>query len=85
MRIPDVGIASLLERGVWKAPWIGLSGGIVLLAVKSNRMLLKEPQEIPPGSDHIAAADQLWDELDQCDPITAEQLDQIRRSRMRKV
>lgn len=59
----------LLDRGVHIAPWLGARGEIVLLSVTAGHMLLHEPRLIPRGSDHVEAADELWDELEARDNV----------------
>lgn len=62
--------ASLLPRGVWKAPWMGPNGEMVLLAVTACHALACPPVTIPRGSDHTLAVDQLWAHLEATDPDT---------------
>lgn len=78
--IPTSTLGQLLERGVWKAPWMGPHGEIVLLPVTSRHSLVTvSPITIPLGSDHIAACDQLWEMLDALDPLDARAADEHRR------
>lgn len=86
MGVPMAAMCGLLERGVWKAPWQGSNGEVVLLAVTSQRCLISvDPITVPLGSDHIAAADQLWDMLDELDPLTPVAADELRRRTLRAV
>lgn len=64
--------ASLLERGVWKAPWMGPRGEMVLLVVTSKRRLLVPPVVLSLGSDYISTLDTLWATLDVRDPAEPE-------------
>ncbi len=56
------------HRGVWIAPWRGTKGELVLFAIDSHDQLVTAPLTIPIGSDRIAAADMLWDLIDEIDP-----------------
>ena len=63
------GPGEMLERGVWKAPWRGPNGEIVLLAVTSSHCLLSGcPVVVPRGCCHVTEADRLWALLDEIDP-----------------
>ena len=59
-----------LNRGVWVAPWTGPNGETVVYAIDSTNRLLASPVVIPHGTDHVALADRLWQELDRQDPVT---------------
>lgn len=71
-RRPPQRIGQFLERGVWKAPWMGPQGEMVLLAVAGSHRLVGEPKLLPRGCDFIAAHDQMWDLLDEGDPSAFE-------------
>lgn len=60
---------SLFSRGIWKAPWQGPDGEMVLVAITSGRRLLGNPVVLPLGADHIAIADEMWGQLDAADPV----------------
>lgn len=72
----------MLERGVWKAPWQGPDGEIVLLAITSHHRLLVPPSVIAFGRDHIGASDVLWEQLDAQDPVDDASLAALRRRRI---
>jgi hypothetical protein len=85
MKLPDSPTGRLLERGVWKAPWMGPDGEIVLLAVTADHRLLIPPSVIALGSNHFKAYDGLWELLDARDPVSVESDDVIRRRKLRVV
>lgn len=66
MRIASLG--QPLGRGVYVAPWCGPQGELVLLAITSAGRLACDPLMIPHGADRVAAADALWDALEEADP-----------------
>ena len=67
--LSTAGGRSLLDRGVWRAPWNAPNGEVALLAVTSTGQLLTGvPVTVPLGADPIAAADDLWDRLEAEDP-----------------
>lgn len=57
------------RRGVWVAPWQGPNGEIVLFSIDSHSKLVAGPFIVPAGSDHIAASEALWEELEAVDPL----------------
>ena len=59
----------LFERGVWKAPWMGPAGEIVLVAVSAARHLIGRPFTVPLGGDHVGAVDRLLARLERQDPL----------------
>jgi hypothetical protein len=85
MAIPNADTSKLLERGVWKAPWMGPNGELVLLAVTSGRQLLVPPAVLVLGSDYIATFDALWELLEARDPLTVADHDTLRRRRLKAV
>ena len=62
--------AGTLERGIWKAPWVGPNGELVLPTVTSRRTLLVPPSVLTLGSDYVTTLGALWDLLDLRDPAT---------------
>ena len=46
------------NRGIWKAPWVGPMGEIVLLAIDSGGHLVVDPFTIELGTDHLEAVEQ---------------------------
>lgn len=78
-------LSKLLDRGVWKAPWMGPNGEFVLLVVTSGHTLLVPPSVLALGSDYIASFDALWELLDERDPLTAADHDTLRRRRLKAV
>lgn len=85
MRVTPHPLPGLLERGIWKAPWMGPDGEIVLLVITSERKLLGPPTTLPKGSDYLKAMDALWELLDHRDPVTPETVAQMRRRSIRVV
>lgn len=86
MHVPTAELRGLLDRGVYKAPWMGPNGEIVLLAVTSKHCLVSlSPIVIPAGSNHVQAVDELWDMLDAIDPLTAEEIEALARRRAMQV
>lgn len=85
MSVPNAGTGKLLERGVWKAPWMGPEGEMVLLVVTAGHRLLIQPSMLALGSDYIATYDALWELLDARDPQTAAQTESLRRSRLKAI
>ena len=59
-----------LERGVYRAPWRGVDGQTVLIAVTSAGALFGDgPVIVPHGTDPVATADELHGWLDEADPV----------------
>jgi hypothetical protein len=85
VRIPPADGFALLDRGVWKAPWMGPHGEIVLLVVSSRRTLLLPPDVIPLGCSHLRRFDELWAILDTLDPLAEREADALRRRTMKVV
>lgn len=56
-------------RGVWVAPWLGENGELIVVAVDRNKRQVGTPRLIPFGGSHMAASNELWDELERHDPI----------------
>ncbi len=56
------------HRGVWTAPWSGPNGELVLYAMDSRTHLVAPPFAVSADNDHVAAADKLWDLIDERDP-----------------
>jgi hypothetical protein len=56
-----------LSRGVWIAPWVGPEDEMVLFAIDARRHLVATHTS-PKLSDHFAALDALWHQLDTVDP-----------------
>jgi hypothetical protein len=54
----------LFGRGVWKAPWMGRNGELVLVAVDATHRMVGKPALLPLGSDYIAMVDDLWNALE---------------------
>lgn len=54
----------MLDRGVWAAPWIGPNGEVVLLGVTNERKLALDPVTVPDGASRVAAADRIWDAIE---------------------
>lgn len=59
------------HRGVWKAPWHGPRGELVLFALSGANRLVIEPVTVPWGADHVAICDEMWHVLDAADPLGA--------------
>lgn len=59
----------LLRRGAWRAPWLGPSGEIVLIAITHAHRLYGEPVIVPNGADEDAVIRRLTGELNRADPI----------------
>jgi hypothetical protein len=64
-RIPSFG--EMYGRGVWLSPFLGEHGEFVLVAVTSRKRRIAE-ELVPTGSDHVAAAERLYDLLDAHEP-----------------
>ena len=62
---------TLLDRGVWIAPWLGPAGEMVLLAVTTRHQLAVDPMTVPTGASQVLAAELLWDQLEELDPDTS--------------
>ena len=59
---------ALGHRGVWKAPWRGPNGELVLFAMDSKKRLADGPLTVSHQADHVKAADGMWELLDRVDP-----------------
>ena len=90
---PESGDPMLVDtshRGVWIAPWQGPNGELVLFAMGSHNRLVTDPMVVPAGSDHVAAADMLWDLIDEVDTQHPSfigrppRFRRVRRSRLRR-
>lgn len=64
---------TLLDRGVWMAPWSGPSGEPVLLVVTGEHKLLVPPEIVRRAEDAIMKCDEMWDLLDRLDPLPVPQ------------
>ena len=58
----------LLGRGVWRAPWLGPDGELVLLAVRRDHRLNEPPVTVPHGTTRADASVALVARLDRDDP-----------------
>lgn len=76
-------VHGLLDRGVYKARWMGHNGEWVFLVVTAGHFLLIDPVEVPLGRSLHAAYDGLWELLDARDPITIEEQGRIRKRKLR--
>lgn len=77
---------SLLARGVHVARYMGPKGEIVLEpATSAGSLVTILPIVVPLGSNHIKAAEDLWDMLDAMDPLTDSAADELRRKQFRIV
>lgn len=54
-------------RGVWVAPWMGMNGETILVAVRHDNRLVAE-YALSFGDDHVAASEALWAQLELADP-----------------
>jgi hypothetical protein len=86
MHIPIAPVVGLLERNVYLAPWTGEDGEIVLLAITSRgRLATKQPVIVPLGDDHTEHAKRLHQLLDAIDPVSDEEIAEMRRRIMRAI
>ncbi len=65
MRIAKLGTG--VRRGVWLAEWKGQNDEMILVAVDSNRRRVAE-RVVAIGGNHLDAAEELLDLLDEQDP-----------------
>jgi hypothetical protein len=56
-------------RGVWIAPWLGPNGETILVALNRHERQLGEQMMISPGSNSLAASDELWARVERDDPV----------------
>lgn len=61
----------LLARGVYRAPVLGPDRETIIYAVDHNHCLLRDPRQvfIPIGDNPFTAMADLWDRLDEVDPV----------------
>jgi hypothetical protein len=59
---------AMLARGVWRAPWLGPNGELVLLIITHAHRLHGQPVIIPNGADEGANIRRLTGELNRIDP-----------------
>lgn len=58
----------LLERGVYRTPYLTAAGSHILFAISSTARLVREI-EVPEDGDAMAVNRELWRELDRLDPV----------------
>ena len=64
------GMTAFVERGVYIAPWLSRSGGVVLVSITHTHRVLTR-HECQPDENPYDSLEMLWAELNTLDPLPA--------------
>ena len=62
-------MTAFVERGVYLAPWLTMSGGLVMVSITSKHQQIKR-HELQPGENPYDTLEMMWAELNTLDPIS---------------